>query len=609
MKIVLENIDKKLQYALEELSVEFPLTEGETIKLQTKRSDNFTVEKKDCRAIIGYVAYHQIFKGIGEMLAVRNADVKREFAPAFETLAVMIDCSRNAVMTVPALKKLIRYLAVFGYNQLELYLEDTYEIKGEPYFGYLRGRYTQEEIREIDGYANAFGIEVVPCIQTLAHLNSIFRWNPYAALNDCNDILLIGEDATYELLDKMIGQISSCVRSEKINIGFDEAHMAGLGKYFDKHGYRNRYDLLFEHLRKVIKITDKYGLKPIMWSDMFFKLLGDGFYYTDLPVKQEVIDGVPKEATLCYWHYYNTDKKGYDRMMARHKQFKNEIWFAGGTLAWQGFSPMNVFAEGVIDASVESCKEHGVKHYIYTDWGDGGGECPVFASLTSTYYLSEVSYGSDKTLIKTKFLNTVGIGYDTFNLLDAPNILTKEQNTVCNPSKYLLYNDYFCGVLDKNAFVEQEFYDRNRDKLANVDKNGKFGDLFETAYRLSSILSIKHNLGVRTRAAYRTKNAGQLADVISDYEKLIPLIGKFYEAFEKQWHSYNKPFGFDVQELRLGGLLLRTESCLKKLRKFAAEKTDKIDELDEDILPFTGEDTTNPIRLNDWKINATVHVM
>ncbi|MGN1052627.1 MAG: hypothetical protein ACI4SH_04465, partial [Candidatus Scatosoma sp.] len=86
-------------------------------------------------------------------------------------------------------------------------------------------------------------------------------------------------------------------------------------------------------------------------------------------------------------------------------------------------------------------------------------------------------------------------------------------------------------------------------------------------------------------------------------------IEKFYEAFEKQWYSYNKPFGFDVQELRLGGLRLRTESCLKKLRKFAAGKTDKIDELDEDILPFTGEDTTNPIRLNDWKINATVHVM
>ena len=609
MKIVLKNADKNLQYALDELALEFPLSDGETIELETKNSKRFVLQKEKGKAIVEYASYNQIFKAIGEMIAVKGANENKEFVPTFETLAVMIDCSRNAVMTVSALKKLIRYLAVLGYNQLELYVEDTYELKGEPYFGYLRGRYTQEEIREIDDYANAFGIEVVPCIQTLAHLNSIFRWKPYAGINDCNDILMVGEDATYDLLDKMVSQISSCVRSKKINIGFDEAHMVGLGKYFDKHGYRDRYELLFEHLRKVIAITSKYGLKPIMWSDMFFKLLGDGFYYTDLPITQEVIDGVPEEVALCYWHYYNNDKKGYDRMMARHKQFKNEIWFAGGTIAWQGFSPMNAFVEGVIDASVASCKEYGVQHYIYTDWGDGGGECPIFASLTSMYYLGETSYGIDNVHVKEKFLNLVGIEYDTFNLLDTPNILTKEQNIVCNPSKYIFYNDYFNGVLDKNILVEQDFYDENKNKLAAVCKDGKFGDLFETAYGLSSILSIKHNLGVRTRSAYRAKDIEQLKVVIADYEKLIPLIEKFYVSFEKQWHNYNKPFGFDLQELRLGGLLLRTKSCLKKLTKFALGEIDKIDELDEDILSFTGEDSTKPLRLNDWKINATVHVV
>jgi hypothetical protein len=48
---------------------------------------------------------------------------------------------------------------------------------------------------------------------------------------------------------------------------------------------------------------------------------------------------------------------------------------------------------------------------------------------------------------------------------------------------------------------------------------------------------------------------------------------------------------------------------LKKLTKFALGEVDKIDELDEDILSFTGEDSTKPLRLNDWKINATVHVV
>lgn len=97
----------------------------------------------------------------------------------------MADCSRNAVLTVASVKKLIRKLALLGYDSLQLYMEDTYEVEGEPYFGYLRGRYSAEELREIAAYGETFGVEFVPAIQTLAHLNAIFRWRPYWEINDC----------------------------------------------------------------------------------------------------------------------------------------------------------------------------------------------------------------------------------------------------------------------------------------------------------------------------------------------------------------------------------------------------------------------------------------
>ena len=58
----------------------------------------------------------------------------------FDTFGIMIDCSRNAVMTVEELKKFISLVSKMGYNQLQLYTEDTYEIEGEPFFGYKRGR-------------------------------------------------------------------------------------------------------------------------------------------------------------------------------------------------------------------------------------------------------------------------------------------------------------------------------------------------------------------------------------------------------------------------------------------------------------------------------------
>ena len=65
---------------------------------------------------------------------------------------------------------------MLGFNRVMLYTEDTYEIPGEDFFGYLRGRYTGGELKEIDRHCAALGIELVGCIQTLAHLEQVFRW-------------------------------------------------------------------------------------------------------------------------------------------------------------------------------------------------------------------------------------------------------------------------------------------------------------------------------------------------------------------------------------------------------------------------------------------------
>ena len=88
---------------------------------------------------------------------------------------VMLDCSRNAVMKPEQVKKLADVLKSFGYTSLQLYTEDTYEVEGEPFFGYLRGRYSIAEMQDIVSYCQGIGMEVIPCVQALAHLNQIFR--------------------------------------------------------------------------------------------------------------------------------------------------------------------------------------------------------------------------------------------------------------------------------------------------------------------------------------------------------------------------------------------------------------------------------------------------
>ena len=66
-------------------------------------------------------------------------------------------------------------------------------------------------------------------------------------------------------------------------------------------------------------------------------------------------------------------------------------------------------------------------------------------------------------------------------------------------------------------------------------------------------------------------------------EKSIPA---FHKAYEKQWFAENKTNGFDVQDLRLGGLLQRTKSCRKRLLDYVSGKIDRIEELECEILPY-----------------------
>ena len=128
--------------------------------------------------------------------------------PLFVSDGAMVDMSRNAVMNVKTVKFMLRKMALMGMNAFMLYTEDTYEIEGRPYFGYMRGRYTKDEIRELDAYAIKLGIELIPCIQVLGHLATHLKWTAASGYKDTANVLLVGADATYALIEDMFKTVS-----------------------------------------------------------------------------------------------------------------------------------------------------------------------------------------------------------------------------------------------------------------------------------------------------------------------------------------------------------------------------------------------------------------
>ncbi|MEG2858096.1 MAG: family 20 glycosylhydrolase, partial [Clostridia bacterium] len=172
---------------------------------------------------IEYAQTTHFFRAIGLLCEHWNeGEFKITEVPQFDTNGVMIDVSQsNAAVNIESTKDMLRRMAIMGLNTYYLYMEDTYEVPEEPYFGYLRPCYSQAELREIDDYAYGLGITVIPCIQTLAHLIDALKWPPYEGFQDDHDTLLVGDPRTYELLDHMLRSIRASVRSKKIHIGLD----------------------------------------------------------------------------------------------------------------------------------------------------------------------------------------------------------------------------------------------------------------------------------------------------------------------------------------------------------------------------------------------------
>ena len=70
-----------------------------------------------------------------EALAAGKTAFEKKETPSFEKNGFYLDVSRNAVMRPSTVKEMIKKIALMGMNTFWLYMEDTYEVKNNPYFG------------------------------------------------------------------------------------------------------------------------------------------------------------------------------------------------------------------------------------------------------------------------------------------------------------------------------------------------------------------------------------------------------------------------------------------------------------------------------------------
>ncbi len=566
---------------------------GDGITVKAVKSNKTGVVLTNGNAVIYYTKKHLFYRQLGILVQNHENDFEHFDDTFFDSLSVMIDTSRCAVPTVKTICKMVDYLALAGYSMAMLYTEDTVELENRPYFGYMRGRYSVQELKEIDDYAFDYGIEMIPCIECYGHMEKYLIWNEASAIKDTNGVLLAREEKTFEFIDELIGTVSSCFRSNRIHIGMDEAWDMGRGAFLNKHGYVPPFEIFTEYMQRLIQITDKYSLVPMMWSDMYFRVCSDSNKYYDesINIPQNIIDKIPENIELVFWHY-GEKARCDDYMIKKHKAIGRKTIYAGGSWSWIGHFPENNYTMDTVRFSLDACRNNGVKDAMLTLWFNDNAECDIFANLFAISYFAELCYdkNADEQKLRQRFNAVTGGDYDMFlNMSYYHNDFEKSTEYSNYHDRFfgkaLFWQDIMEGLYDYNLYNKpmSEHYRYAAQKMSV--SGGKWNELYDFSYKVFDYLALKTYIAENLVPAYKSNNT-ELLGIIS--KKLLPELKEktkvVHMTHRDLWFDRLKVTGWSNLDVRYAGVIARCDTAIMLIDRYLDGETDCIEELEHERL-------------------------
>ena len=177
----------------------------------------------------------------------------------------------------------------------------------------------------------------------------------------------------------------SKLRLTKINIGMDEAHLVGLGRYLILNGVVDRSLLMCQHLGAMLDIADKYDFHCQMWSDMFFKLMSaDGQYDRDVEIPEETrvyLDRLKDRVDLGFTgtiiRIARKNTTAISTIIIRLAMILPlQVVLGSGLVS----HPITISAVSIALEANKACRANEIKEVIVTGWGTMVVRPPSFLS-------------------------------------------------------------------------------------------------------------------------------------------------------------------------------------------------------------------------------------
>jgi hypothetical protein len=168
--------------------------------------------------------------------------------------------------------QLLKIFAAARYNVVVIEWEDSFPWTVEKRFR-SRTAYTPDEIRRICKAADDLGIELIPQVQCLGHMETPLSTPGYEHLrevpNNSSGIDPLNPKSR-ELIQAMVDDVLALMPNVKqFHLGGDEARTLGKNPdtkaYIEKHG---KGALYLKHVGPILDNLNKRNIRPILWHDM-----------------------------------------------------------------------------------------------------------------------------------------------------------------------------------------------------------------------------------------------------------------------------------------------------------------------------------------------------
>lgn len=560
-------------------------------ELEFTHFDGVRVLFKNGKATLGGVSRAQAARALFLFAMERSRgsdDIDIAQKPRFERLGVMLDLA--VPMTAEGIIKYMEHMAALGFNYLLMYMETAFEVKEYPFMGYMRGGYSKEELQRIDAEGEKLGIEVVPGIQTLGHLQNYLRWRAAAPIKENSECLLVDCPESYTFIESLIRTVSDTFKTRRVFIGMDEAHGMGLGAYLKDHPYPDRMELFTRHLKRVNDICRKYGREPMVASDMPFRLGGDGFSddYDPKSIIPETVSDAAEGIQMCYWEYYKTNYETYDFNLRRHKDLfkKSPLAFWGGVWVLDNHLMNMPHTLRTSVPALHACLDNGVQDVLASVWGSAKNTnleqsipgLPVFSEYCYQGYdcTEDHIYRAAEYLtgLSRRFIEAVSEFH-----LGRPNSV--------KPGSRLIWTDILYGGLLRMSLNFDEAKERFTGalKIIEAEPAAKEPVLSEFAALLFRAAIVKCDILKNIRVRYKEKDLGYLKTLSCEtIPALLPIYERIGELMTTLYLRSTKPFGVENVQILYAGMTARLKFAAQRLNDFAEGKISRIEELEGEIL-------------------------